>query len=93
LNQISKRNNIAVFPNPVAIGGTVKLSFKDQLPGKYAIQLMDISGKLIDARQVYIANKYQVEEYKLPGIANLDKENGKIVFTLKEVEEKEQSKA
>lgn len=66
LQDILKANNIAVYPNPVAIGGRVKLSFKDQPKGRYTIQFMDIAGKLIDARQVKISGKYQVEEYKLP---------------------------
>jgi len=66
LENILRQNNIAVYPNPVAIGGVVKISFKDQPKGRYTIQFMDIAGKLIDARQVNISAKYQVEEYKLP---------------------------
>lgn len=66
LQDILTRNKIAVYPNPVAIGGAVKLSFTDQTKGRYTIQFIDISGKLIDARPVTISGKYQVEEYKLP---------------------------
>ncbi len=66
LQDILKANNIAVYPNPVAMGGRVKLSFKDQPKGRYTIQFMDIAGKLIDSRRVNISSKYQVEEYKLP---------------------------
>ncbi|MEJ7829419.1 MAG: hypothetical protein WKF91_14510 [Segetibacter sp.] len=66
LQDILKVNNIAIYPNPVAMGGRVKLSFKDQPKGRYTIQFMDIAGKLIDSRRVNISSKYQVEEYKLP---------------------------
>ncbi|MBA4140709.1 MAG: T9SS type A sorting domain-containing protein [Segetibacter sp.] len=66
LQNILTANNIAVYPNPVAMGGRVKLSFRDQPKGRYTIQFIDISGKLIDSRRVNISGKYQVEEYKLP---------------------------
>ncbi|MBA2762891.1 MAG: hypothetical protein H0U39_13235, partial [Segetibacter sp.] len=52
LQDILRANNIAVYPNPVAMGGRVKLSFRDQPKGRYTIQFMDISGKLIDSRRV-----------------------------------------
>ncbi|MDB5193795.1 MAG: hypothetical protein JWQ96_3358 [Segetibacter sp.] len=61
-----QQNNVAVFPNPVNLGGAVKLSFNNQVAGKYTIQFMDIAGKLIESRPVTISNKLQVEEYKLP---------------------------
>jgi hypothetical protein len=58
-------NNIAIYPNPVT-DGLVKLSFTDQQPGKYQIQLLDISGRVIGKKEVTINNKVQVEEYRLP---------------------------
>jgi hypothetical protein len=60
------QKKIAIYPNPVVMGGTIKLAFADQPKGRYTIQLMDISGKLLDARQVNISNKNQIEEYRLP---------------------------
>lgn len=59
------QNKIAIYPNPVT-NGFFKLSFEDQSPGKYQVQLIDISGKLISSQAVTIANKMQVEEFKLP---------------------------
>jgi hypothetical protein len=66
LQDILTKNNIAVYPNPVAIGGRIKLSFTNQPKGRYTIQFLDISGRLLDSRQVTISNKNQVEEYRLP---------------------------
>src|SRR5205085_4444784 len=59
------QNNISIYPNPVT-DGLVKLSFTDQQPGKYQIQLIDISGRVIGKKEVTINNKVQVEEYRLP---------------------------
>ena len=59
------KNTIAVYPNPVTTG-YFKISFADQLPGRYNVQLLDIGGKVVSSRQVNVANKVQVEEFRLP---------------------------
>lgn len=63
------KNAISVFPNPVT-AGLVKLSFADQPRGKYQVQLLDVSGKLLSTQEVNVGSKLQVEELRLPeGIA------------------------
>jgi hypothetical protein len=59
------RNVIAVYPNPVT-AGRFKVSFADQAPGRYNVQLLDIAGKVISSRPVIINSKVQVEEFSLP---------------------------
>lgn len=59
------QGSISIYPNPVT-EGVVKLSFADQLPGKYQIEFMDVTGRTISAKQVSINNKVQVEEFRLP---------------------------
>jgi hypothetical protein len=44
----------------------VKVAFTDQPAGRYNMQLLDISGKLISTTNVTISNKYQVEDFRLP---------------------------
>ncbi|HWJ91961.1 MAG TPA: T9SS type A sorting domain-containing protein [Flavisolibacter sp.] len=66
------RGQVAAFPNPVT-GSVVNLSFANQPHGKYEMQLLDITGKLISAQQVTIHNKSQVEEFRLP--TNITKGN------------------
>lgn len=61
-------NKVGIFPNPV-VNGYFKLSFEDQPAGKYQIQLIDISGKLIKSQQINVNNKVQVEEFRLPETA------------------------
>ena len=59
------KNNIGVYPNPVT-QGFFNLSFSDQKPGRYQIQLLDIAGKIISTQQANITSKVQVEEFRLP---------------------------
>ena len=65
LDETVVKNNIAVYPNPVT-QGFFNLSFSDQKPGRYQIQLMDIGGKIINTQQAIITSKVQVEEFRLP---------------------------
>jgi hypothetical protein len=59
------RNAISVYPNPVT-DGYFRLSFADQTPGRYQIQLMDIGGKIFSTQFVNVNNKVQVEEFRVP---------------------------
>lgn len=58
-------NRISVFPNPVT-NGFVRISFEDQPAGKYQIQFMDISGKMISTQDVTVNGKLQVETFSHP---------------------------
>jgi len=58
-------NKISVYPNPVS-NGVFRLSLEDQLPGKYNVQLVDVSGKMIFSQDVVVNNKTQIEEFRLP---------------------------
>jgi len=63
--EVLQRNSIAVYPNPVT-NGFVKISFADQPAGKYQLQFMDISGQLINSRDVNVTSSRQIEEFRLP---------------------------
>jgi len=56
---------ISVYPNPVT-NGLVKVSFAGQPTGKYSIDLIDISGKLIQTKEVNINSRMQIEEVRIP---------------------------
>ena len=58
-------NAISVYPNPVT-SGFFKISFADQQPGRYNVQLVDIAGKVISSRPFNLVSKVQVEEFRLP---------------------------
>ncbi len=63
--EVIKRNTISVYPNPVT-NGFFKISFADQQPGRYNVQLLDVAGKVISTRPFNLVNKVQVEEFRLP---------------------------
>lgn len=62
-------NNITVYPNPINSNATVKVSFNDIPVGKYQVQLIDISGRLISAQEVNVMNKVQVADFTIPELA------------------------
>lgn len=65
LQEVVVNNAISVYPNPVR-EGFFKLSFADQKPGRYNIQLLDGAGRVVSAQQANIGGKLQVEEFRLP---------------------------
>jgi hypothetical protein len=46
-------NGISVYPNPVT-NGLVKVIFADQPVGKYSVELIDITGKLIQSKEINV---------------------------------------
>jgi hypothetical protein len=65
LKDVITRNAISVYPNPVT-NGFFKISFADQQPGRYNVQLLDVAGKVISTKPFNLVSKVQVEEYRLP---------------------------
>lgn len=62
------KNGIAVYPNPVT-NGVVRLSFSEQPAGRYQVQLLDLSGRLITAKEVNINGAAQLEEFRFPELS------------------------
>jgi hypothetical protein len=58
-------NGIAIYPNP-ATNGFVKVSFTNQPAGRYSLDLLDVTGKLIQSKEVNIRNDMQIEEVRIP---------------------------
>ena len=67
-NEMKVVDGILVYPNPINTNGTVKVSFDSQPEGRYQVQLLDLSGKLISSQEVIVQNKLQVAELKLPSM-------------------------
>lgn len=64
-NEVVAGSGLTVYPNPVT-EGYFRLSFANQQPGRYQIQLMEASGKVVSVQQANIGGKMQVEEFRLP---------------------------
>jgi len=62
------KNGIAVYPNPVT-NGIVNLSFSEQPAGKYQVQLLDMSGRLISSKEVMVNSVSQIETFKFPELS------------------------
>ncbi|HKP31853.1 MAG TPA: T9SS type A sorting domain-containing protein, partial [Chitinophagaceae bacterium] len=56
-----RNDHVTIYPNPVT-EGNFRMYFKDQRLGKYEIQLVDLTGRIISAKSISIVNKTQVEE-------------------------------
>lgn len=59
-------NGIAVFPNPVTPSGLVKVSFANQPAGRYHVNLLDVTGKLIQSKEVNVNSSMHIEEVRIP---------------------------
>jgi len=62
------KNRIAVYPNPVT-NGIVNLSFSELVAGRYKVELLDLSGKLISSKEINIHSEAQIEEFRFPGLS------------------------
>lgn len=58
-------NGISVYPNPVT-NGVVKVTFTDQPVGKYSVELIDITGKLIQSKEFNLNSSMHIEEVRIP---------------------------
>jgi hypothetical protein len=62
------KSGIAVYPNPVT-NGVVRLSFSEQPAGRYQVQLLDMSGRLINSKEININSESQIEEFRFPELS------------------------
>jgi len=62
-------NGISVYPNPVT-NGLVKVTFTDQPAGKYSVELIDITGKLIQSKEINVNGSMHIEEVRIPKSAS-----------------------
>jgi hypothetical protein len=55
---------ISVYPNPVR-NSQFKITFDNNEPGKYKINLNDLQGRLVASRIVYVKLRGQIENFRL----------------------------
>jgi hypothetical protein len=68
LDEEVRNNGITVYPNPVT-NSSVNVSFADQPAGKYQVQFLDLSGKLISTQEINVNGKMHVTNLNLPEVA------------------------
>ena len=64
----ASKPGIAIYPNPVT-NGIIRISFADQPAGRYRVQLLDISGRLVGSKEVNINGPAQIEEFRFPELS------------------------
>jgi hypothetical protein len=62
--EIVRNDKITIFPNPVATT-RMKVSFNNREFGRYEIQIVDLTGRLLQQKTVNIQNQGQVAEIEL----------------------------
>ena len=84
---------ISIYPNPV-INDQVKITFDKTAAGKYSVAVMDVQGRLIDIKNVYIEGPGQVENFQFKRkqaagmyMIKITDANGKAIFADKLVVE------
>jgi hypothetical protein len=65
LNIFRPKNELTLYPNPVARGTALQLAWQME-PGKYQLSLVNISGALIQLRMLEVAGKGQVDQWEVP---------------------------
>lgn len=65
LQNVIVNNGISVYPNPVT-NGLVKVTFTDQPAGRYSLELIDITGKLIQSKEINVNSSMHIEEVRIP---------------------------
>jgi hypothetical protein len=84
--EIVRNDKISLYPNP-ATTGRFRVSFHNKELGRYDIQLVDLSGRLVSSKTVNIMNQGQTAEIDLRGtlsqgtyLVKVLNYNKKIVF-------------
>ena len=64
--ELVRNDKINIFPNPVSTG-RFRVSFHNRQLGRYDIQVVDLTGRLLSQKTVNIQNEGQVAEIDLRG--------------------------
>ncbi|MBC7851192.1 MAG: T9SS type A sorting domain-containing protein, partial [Chitinophagaceae bacterium] len=86
-NEQSVNDGISLYPNPVA-EGMFRVTFSNGNAGRYDIQVVDLTGRLIQQKPVAVGNGIQVEQVELNNklakgmyLVKVLSNNKKIVYT------------
>ncbi|MEP6748107.1 MAG: carboxypeptidase-like regulatory domain-containing protein [Bacteroidota bacterium] len=78
VKQVVNLNEIKIYPNPVSVNSQFKINFNIKEYGEYAVQFIDISGKIIYGRQLNIPSKNHTESFS----ANMFLTNGVYIVNV-----------
>ncbi|WP_207496574.1 T9SS type A sorting domain-containing protein [Aridibaculum aurantiacum] len=64
--ELNVKYKMGAYPNPAVKGGVINLTFNDFPYGRYQVQLMDLSGKLLNAENINVGQRMQLHLLQLP---------------------------
>ncbi len=64
-----EENKLLVYPNPVAAGTAINLSFKQLAEGYYQLHIISPSGQLILQKEIWIDSEARLLNVDMPGVA------------------------
>jgi CarboxypepD_reg-like domain/Secretion system C-terminal sorting domain len=62
-------NRLHIYPNPVASGSTVNIAFNQLNEGYYAFQIVNISGQMIQQKEIWIDSEARLLNIDVPSVA------------------------
>lgn len=73
-----------IFPNPVSSGASLHIEWKKMEEGYYTLELLDLSGKLVYSREIWIDSEARLLNIEIPSVTAgnyflraVDKKSGK----------------
>jgi hypothetical protein len=64
LKEVLGRNEIKIYPNPVAKNTGFNISFNIKKPGEYVVQFIDASGKILAGKKINIVSTNYTERFE-----------------------------
>jgi len=64
LKEVLGRNEIKIYPNPVAKNTGFNISFSLKKPGEYTVQFVDASGKILSGKKINIVSTNYTERFE-----------------------------
>jgi CarboxypepD_reg-like domain/Secretion system C-terminal sorting domain len=67
-NRVMDKPHLQVYPNPVAAGGAVSLSFKNPEEGYYQLQIISAAGQLVKQQEIWLDAEAGLLHIDIPGV-------------------------
>lgn len=70
INEAIDENSLSIFPNPLSSGNTLNLKFNANEIQNYQLQLIDVSGKVINQENIAVNNGSNLFQLSTNGLSN-----------------------
>jgi hypothetical protein len=70
IKPLTSINKLKVYPNPVESGSAINISISELEEGYYSFQLLNLSGQLVNKREIWIDSDARLLNFDLPAVAD-----------------------